>query len=277
MSSAPLITLNNGATIPQLGLGVWQLDNAQAEASCLTALQDGYRHIDTAMIYGNEEGVGKALKRTEVPRDQIFVTTKVWNADQGFDTTLRAFDTSLAKLQLSALDLYLIHWPLPKRDKYLDTWRALIRLQEEGRVKAIGVCNFNAEHLDRLIAETGFAPAVNQIELHPDFSQPALGSFCRSKGIAVQAWSPLGQGGELLKSPVLQKLAARHGKSAAQIVLRWHLQQGNIVIPRSQNPGRIKENFAVFDFELTEADLAAIAQMPQADRLGPDPETFDMA
>jgi 2,5-diketo-D-gluconate reductase A len=276
MASAPLITLNNGVQIPQLGLGVWQLDDDQAYASSKAALAAGYRHIDTAMIYGNEAGVGRAVAESELAREQIFITTKLWNADQGFDNTLRAFDASLERLGLETLDLYLIHWAIPKKGTYRDTWKAFVRLQEEGRVRAIGVSNFNAEHLQHIIDDTGVTPAVNQIEIHPDFAQKELSAWCTAQGIVTESWSPLGQGGELLKLPVFAEIAQRHGKTPAHIVLRWHLQQGHVVIPRSSNAQRIAANIDVFDFELAADELKAIDDIRQTGRLGPDPETIEM-
>ncbi|MEB0039889.1 MULTISPECIES: aldo/keto reductase [unclassified Pseudomonas] len=276
MSQAPLITLNDGVQIPQLGLGVWQLTDEQAFDSSTAALAAGYRHIDTAMIYGNEAGVGRAVAESDVPREDIFITTKLWNADHGFDKTLRAYDASLKLLGLEKVDLYLIHWPLPAKNAYAASWRALVQLQKEGRIRSIGVSNFNADHLERIIGDTGVKPSVNQIEIHPDFVQQELLQFCQSQGIDTESWSPLGQGGELLNQPVLKGIAAGHGRTAAQVILRWHLQTGRIVIPRSSNPGRIVQNFSVFDFELSAQDMAAIASIEQAKRLGPDPATFNL-
>lgn len=276
MAFAPLITLNDGAQIPQLGLGVWQLDDAQAYESSKAALAAGYRHIDTAMIYGNEAGVGRAVAESDLPRQEIFITTKLWNADQGFDSTLHAFDASLQRLGLETLDLYLIHWAIPKKGAYRDTWKALVRLQEEGRVRSIGVSNFNADHLTHIIDDTGVVPAVNQIEIHPDFNQNALSQWCRDKGIVTESWSPLGQGGDLLKLPLFADIAKRHGKTPAHVILRWHVQSGHVVIPRSSNAQRIAANIDVFDFELSSQELEAIAQLKQTGRLGPDPETIEM-
>ena len=276
MPSAPLITLNDGVQIPQLGLGVWQLDDAQAYESSKAALAAGYRHIDTAMIYGNEAGVGRAVADSELAREQIFITTKLWNADQGFDSTLRAFDASLQRMGLETLDLYLIHWAIPKKGAYRDTWKAFVRLQQEGRVRSIGVSNFNVEHLTHIIDDTGVTPSVNQIEIHPDFSQLELSKWCRDRGIITESWSPLGQGGELLKLPLLGEIAKHHGKTPVQVILRWHLQHGHVVIPRSSNAQRIAANIDVFDFELSAQELQAIAQLKQTGRLGPDPETIEM-
>jgi len=276
MPHAPLITLNDGIQIPQLGLGVWQLDDDQAYASSVAALKAGYRHIDTAMIYGNEAGVGRAVAESELARDEIFITTKLWNTDQGYDSTLRAFDASMAKLGLEQLDLYLIHWALPKKNAYRETWKAFVRLQEEGRVRSIGVSNFHPDHLQHIIDDTGVTPSVNQIELHPDFSQVDLVKFCKGLNIVTESWSPLGQGGALLSQPVLSQIAEKHGKTPAQVILRWHTQSQYIVIPRSSNPERIAQNLDVFDFTLDDQDLQAIAHISQTGRLGPNPDTFDM-
>jgi diketogulonate reductase-like aldo/keto reductase len=265
------VKLNNGVTMPQLGFGVWQVPDAEATPAVAEALKAGYRSIDTAAAYGNEAGTGAAIAQSGLSRDDVFVTTKLWNDDHGYDATKRAFDESLRKLGLDVLDLYLIHWPTPARDNYVDTWKAFVELQKEGRVRAIGVSNFQPEHLRRLIDETGVVPAVNQIELHPYFQQDDLRAFNAEHGIQTEAWSPLGQGGELLSDPVVQKIALAHGKSPAQIVLRWHLQIGNIVIPKSVTPSRIKENIDVFGFTLDTEDLAAISALNEDRRLGSDP------
>ncbi|MET9075870.1 aldo/keto reductase [Streptomyces sp. NPDC004232] len=274
-SKVPPIILNNGIEMPQLGFGVWQVPDDDAERAVTTALAAGYRSIDTAAIYGNEEGTGKALAASGVPREELFVTTKLWNADQGYDATLRAFDTSLAKLGLDQVDLYLIHWPLPSRDTYVDTYRALEKLYADKRVRAIGVSNFLPEHLERLIAETSVIPAVNQIELHPHLQQHAARAFHAEQGIATEAWSPLGQGKGLLEVPAIVAIAQKHGRTPAQVVLRWHVQLGTIVIPKSVTPSRIKENIEVFDFSLDDEDLAAISALNEDRRIGPDPATFD--
>lgn len=275
MTQQTTISLNDGRAIPQIGLGVWRTPNDKAADAVATALSTGYRHVDTASVYENEDGVGEGLRRSDVPRDDIFLTTKVWNVDQGFDATLRAFDASLGRLGLDHVDLYLIHWPAPKLGHYVETWKALIRLREEGRAKSIGVSNFAAEHLDRLISETGMAPALNQIELHPRFQQKAMREANAERGIATQSWSPLGQG-QLLSDPVIAKLAEKHGRTAAQIVIRWHIDSGLVVIPKSVTPARIEENFGVFDFGLDADDMAAIEKLDSADgRLGPDPVTAD--
>ncbi|MGY5125604.1 aldo/keto reductase [Streptomyces nigrescens] len=276
MSKVPSIKLNNGVAMPQLGFGVWQVEDEQAFSAVGQALDAGYRSIDTAAIYGNEEGTGKALAASGIDRDELFVTTKLWNSDQGYDSTLRAFDTSLAKLGLEYVDLYLIHWPLPSRDTYIETYKAVEKLYADGRAKAIGVSNFLPEHLERLLGETSVVPAVNQIELHPQFQQAASRAVHARHNIVTEAWSPLGQGKGLLEDPTIAELAAKHGKTPAQVVLRWHLQLGNVVIPKSVTPSRIAENIDVFDFELDDADLTALAGLDSGNRLGPDPATFDM-
>ncbi|MDI5967224.1 aldo/keto reductase [Streptomyces sp. SL13] len=276
MSTVPFITLNNGVTMPQLGFGVGRVPADEAAGAVGTALEAGYRRIDTAAIYGNEEGTGTALANAGVPRDELFVTTKLRNGAQGYDSTLRAFDESLARLGLEQVDLYLIHWPLPARDSYLDTWRAFERIHRDGRARAIGVSNFQPAHLCRLINEAGVVPAVNQVELHPQLQQGELRAFHTDHGIATEAWSPLGQGKGLLDEPVLASVGAKHGVTPAQAVLRWHLQLGNLVIPKSVTPSRIVENFEVFGFELDIDDLAAIAGLEQGKRLGPDPDFFDV-
>lgn len=276
MSKVPSIKLNNGVAMPQLGYGVWQVEDEQAATAVGQALDAGYRSIDTAMIYGNEEGTGRALAASGVARDELFVTTKLWNADQGHDATLRAFDTSLAKLGLEYVDLYLIHWPLPARDTYIETYRALEEIYADGRAKAIGVSNFLPEHLERLMGETSIVPAVNQIELHPQFPQAASRAFHARHNIVTEAWSPIGQGRGLLEDPTLVELAAKHGKSPAQVVLRWHVQLGNVAIPKSVTPSRIAENIDIFDFELDDADLTALAGLDTGTRLGPDPAAFDV-
>ena len=269
------IILNNGVEMPQLGFGVWQVPDDEAERAVATALEAGYRSIDTAAIYGNEEGTGRAIAAAGVPREDIFVTTKLWNGDQGYDSTLRAFDTSLQKLGLDHVDLYLIHWPTPARDKYVDSYKAFEKLHADGRVRAIGVSNFEPEHLRRLIDETSVVPAVDQIELHPHLQQRAAREFHAEQGIATEAWSPLGSGKGLLEVPAIVAIARKHGRTPAQVVLRWHLQLGNVVIPKSVTPSRIRENIEVFDFSLDAEDLAAISALDEDRRLGPDPSTFN--
>ncbi|MER6471615.1 aldo/keto reductase [Streptomyces collinus] len=275
-SKVPPIILNNGVEMPQLGYGVWQVPDDEAERAVAKALETGYRSIDTAAIYGNEEGTGKAIAASGLPREDVFVTTKLWNGDQGYDSTLRAFDASLEKLGLDYVDLYLIHWPLPSRDLYIDTYKAFEKLYADGRAKAIGVSNFLPEHVRRLTEETSVVPAVNQIELHPHLQQSVSRELHAELGIATEAWSPLGQGKGLLEVPAIVAIARKHGRTPAQVVLRWHLQLGNVVIPKSVTPSRIEENIAVFDFSLDDEDLAAIRALNEDRRLGPDPATFDM-
>ncbi|MEU1619369.1 aldo/keto reductase [Streptomyces sp. NPDC005722] len=270
----PDITLNNGVTMPQLGFGVFQVPDADTAAAVTSALESGYRSIDTAAVYGNETGVGQALAASGIARDELFVTTKLWNADQGYDSTLAAFDASLAKLGLDHVDLYLIHWPAPARDTYLDTWRAFEKLHAEGRARAIGVSNFQPEHLQRLIDDSDVVPAVNQVELHPRLQQAELRAFHARHGIATEAWSPLAQGA-LLKDPVVTGIAGRLGRTPAQVILRWHLQIGNVVIPKSVTPERIRQNIDVFDFTLSDADIAAITALDTGARIGPDPASFN--
>lgn len=274
MSTAPTVTLNNSVTIPQLGFGVFQVPDDETTAAVASALEAGYRSIDTAAVYGNEAGVGRALAESGLPRDELFVTTKLWNADQGYDATLAAFDASLAELGLDHVDLYLIHWPTPARDLYVDTWRALEKLLADGRIRAAGVSNFQPAHLRRLREESSLVPAVNQIELHPGLQQSELRAVHAEYGIATEAWSPLAQGA-LLDEPALAALAERHGKTPAQVVLRWHLQLGNIVIPKSVTPARIRQNIDVFGFELSAADMDSIAGLDRGLRTGPDPDTLN--
>ncbi|MCX4626591.1 MULTISPECIES: aldo/keto reductase [unclassified Streptomyces] len=281
MNQVPSITLNNGTLMPQLGFGVWQVPDAEAERVVGAALQAGYRSIDTAAVYGNEQGTGRGLAGAGVPREELFVTTKLWNGpSQAWDrdAVLRAFDDSLAKLGLDHIDLYLIHWPRPMREGFVAIWKAFEEIAASGRARAVGVSNFRPADLERLGAESSLVPAVNQIELHPLFPQAELRALHRRLGIATEAWSPLGQGKELLTLPAVAGVAARHGRSAAQVVLRWHLQLGNIVIPKSVTPARIRENLDVFGFELDAADLAALdapGTGPAARRIGPDPAVFD--
>ncbi|WP_275593201.1 aldo/keto reductase [Streptomyces deccanensis] len=276
-SKVPPIILNNGVEMPQLGFGVWQVPDDEAEQAVTTALEAGYRSIDTAAIYGNEEGTGKALAKAGVARKDLFVTTKLWNSDQGYDSTLRAFDESLDKLGLEYVDLYLIHWPLPARGTFVDTFKAFEKLYADGRAKAIGVSNFLPEHLETLIEATNVIPAVNQIELHPHLQQLAARAYHAEQGIATEAWSPLGQGKGLLEVPAIIAIAQKHGRTPAQVVLRWHLQLGNVVIPKSVTPSRIKENIEVFDFSLDTEDIAAISALNEDRRIGPDPATFNQA
>ncbi|MGW0931698.1 aldo/keto reductase [Streptomyces sp. NPDC002644] len=272
--SVPTVTLNNGVTVPQLGFGVFQVPDEETTAAVTAALEAGYRSIDTAAIYGNEAGVGKALAASGIAREELFVTTKLWNTDQGYDATLRAFDESLAKLGLDHVDLYLIHWPTPARDLYLDTWRAFERLAADGRIRAAGVSNFQPAHLRRLLDHSSLVPAVNQVELHPGLQQAELRAVHAELGIATEAWSPLAQGA-VLEDEAVVTLARRYDRSPAQIVLRWHLQLGNIVIPKSVTPARIAENIDVLGFTLTEEEMASLAALDRGLRTGPDPDTFN--
>ncbi|GLW67658.1 oxidoreductase [Actinomadura rubrobrunea] len=274
MTAVPTVTLNNGVEMPQLGFGVFQVPDDETTAAVTAALEAGYRSIDTAAIYGNEAGVGRAVAASGLPREDLFITTKLWNADQGYDATLKAFDRSLAALGLDYVDLYLIHWPSPARDLYRDTWRALERLAAEGRIRAAGVSNFQPAHLRRLMDGSSLVPAVNQIELHPGLQQRELRTLHAEHGIATEAWSPLAQGA-VLDEPPLVKIAERHGKSPAQVVLRWHLQLGTIVIPKSVTPARIRENIDVFDFALSDDEMAEIAALDRGMRTGPDPDAFE--
>ncbi|MBO9328187.1 oxidoreductase [Achromobacter sp. HZ01] len=273
MANVPVVELNGGGRIPQLGLGVWQVPDGQAADSVKTALAAGYRLVDTAAIYGNEAGVGAGLRAAGVARKDLFITTKLWNDRHGYDDARKAMDESLQKLGLAYVDLYLIHWPVAGSDKYLEAWRAMIEMQRDGLARAIGVSNFTQANLQRLMDDSGVAPAVNQIELHPGFAQRALREFHARHGIATQSWSPLSQGG-VAKEKAIVDLARKYGKSPAQVTLRWHLQHGLLVIPKSVTPARIRENIDVFDFELSAADMAAIDAIPDGERLGPDPETF---
>jgi 2,5-diketo-D-gluconate reductase A len=273
--AVPSVVLNNDVAIPQLGFGVWQVPSGDTAKVVRTAIEAGYRSIDTAASYRNEAGVGEAIRSAGVPRDELFITTKLPNPDHGYDSALRAFDASLAELGLDRVDLYLIHWPMPTRGKYVETWRALEKIYADGRARAIGVSNFHIPHLRRLFDETGIVPAVNQIELHPRLQQTVLREFHAEHGIVTEAWSPLAQG-SLLTDATLAALAAKYGKSPAQLVLRWHLQLGTVAIPKSVTPSRIRENFDVFDFELAEDDLAALGEFDTGTRTGPDPDTFDL-
>lgn len=276
MTFAPITTMNDGREIPVIGFGVWQVPDDVVVNAALAALESGYRHIDTAYLYYNERGVGEALRRSGLDREDVFITTKVWNTDQGYDETLRAFDTSTELLGIDEVDLYLIHWPTPARDLYLDSWRALIRLREEGRARSIGVSNFHEAHLRRIIDETGVIPAINQVELHPWLPQAHLRDVDTRLGIRTEAWSPLGSG-RLVDDLVLAEVGRKHGKTTAQVMVRWSLQLGNIVLPKSVTPARIAENIDVFDFELDDADMAAIATLESGRRTGPNPDDFNEA
>ncbi|GAA1868508.1 aldo/keto reductase [Pseudonocardia ailaonensis] len=273
----PTITLNDGVQVPQLGFGIWQVEPGRPTVDAVTqAFEAGYRHVDTAQMYRNEEGVGQAIAESGLSRDEIFVTTKLNNNRHGREEAQKSLEESLTKLGLDHVDLFLIHWPLPARDDFVDTWRGLEDAKAAGRTRSIGVSNFQVAHLDRLAAETDTVPSVNQIELHPTFGQPELRAYHRDNGIATEAWSPLGQGGPLLSAPIVTALAEKYGRSPAQVVLRWHLQLGNIVFPKSVTPARIRENIDVFDFELADDDVATLSGLDEgeAGRLGPNPDNL---
>ncbi|MDT4996831.1 MAG: 2,5-diketo-D-gluconate reductase [Pseudonocardiales bacterium] len=273
MTNQPTVTLNTGDRMPQLGFGVFQVPLAETQAAVTAALQAGYRSIDTAAMYRNEQGVGAALAAADVGREEIFLTTKLNNNAHGYDQALAAFEASRLALGVDYVDLYLIHWPLPARDRYVETWEALLSLQADGRVRAAGVSNFQPAHLRRLVDETGGTPALNQVELHPYLVQQELRDLHAELGIVTEAWSPLAKGGRLLTDPLITGLAEKYGKTPAQIVIRWHLQLGNVVIPKSVTPSRIAENIDVFDVELAPDDVAAITALNRDERTGPDPDT----
>lgn len=272
--TVPAITLNNGLRMPQMGFGVWQVPDDAVTAAVLEALAVGYRSIDTAASYGNEAGVGEAFRRSGLARDDVFVTTKVANSDHGYDSTLRAFDASAERLGTDVVDLYLVHWPQPGHDRYVSTWKALERLYSEGRARSIGVCNFHRTHLERVLREGGIAPMVNQIELHPLLPQAELRAFDAEHNIVTEAWSPLGSG-RLLDHPLIVEIARELGRTTAQILLRWHIQLGNVVIPKSVTPERIRTNFEVFDFELSREAMDRIGGLDEGRRFGSDPETLE--
>jgi len=261
--------------MPQLGFGVFQIPLDETRAAVTSAFEAGYRSIDTAAMYGNEEGVGSAIADAGLPREELFITTKLNNNAHGYDAALKAFEESRTKLGLEYLDLYLIHWPLPAKDQFVDTWKAFVKLQQDGVIRSIGVSNFQPAHLERLADETGVTPAVNQIELHPYLIQEQLREYDTTHRIATEAWSPIAQGGDLLKDPVITSLAEKYGKTPAQIVLRWHLELGNVVIPKSVTPSRIRENFDLFDIELDGEDVEAISSLNRDERTGPDPDKFN--
>lgn len=266
------LKLHNGIEMPQFGLGVYKVEDGQQVVNTIkTALQLGYRLIDTASFYKNEEGVGQAIRESGISREEIFVTTKVWNTDQGYEATLKAFEKSMEKMGLQYLDLYLIHWPV--KGKYLETWRALEHLYSEGKVKAIGVCNFQVHHLKDLIENSKEKPVVNQVELHPLLSQEEIRAYCAEQNIKVEAWAPIARG-LLLKDETLNTIGQKYGKTAAQVILSWHLQNGVIIIPKSITPSRIKENSEIFDFELSEEEMKQINTLNKNERTGPDPDNF---
>ena len=274
MPQVPNIRLNNGVQIPQFGFGVFQIEPSRTAEAVRMAFDAGYRHIDTAQGYGNEEGVGQAVRESGLPREEVFVTTKLINNRHGHDEAIAALDESLQKLGLDYVDLYLIHWPRPHADRYVETWRAFEKILSDGKARSIGVSNFQVPHLERLAAETGTVPAVNQIELHPLLQQSQLRDYHREHGIATEALSPIGKGGDLLREEPLVSLGDKYGKSPAQIVLRWQIQLDNIVFPKSVTPSRIRENIDVFDFELSDDDMATIGELDAGTRLGPDPDRF---
>ena len=273
VTSIPTVALRDGVEIPQLGFGVFQVPPEDTQEVVEEALASGYRHVDTAGAYRNEAGVGAAVAATGIDRGEVFVTTKLWNSEQGYDSTLAAFEKSLERLDLDHVDLYLIHWPMPTEDRFLDTWRAFERIQEEGGARAIGVSNFRIEDLERLRSEAEVQPTVNQIELHPQLQQCALRTWHAANGIVTEAWSPLAQGA-VLDDDTVVTVAAHHEKTPAQTILRWHLQLGNVVIPKSVTPERIRENIEIFDFELSDAEMAEFERLDRGERIGPDPGTF---
>ena len=272
MTQMRTIEIAPGVRMPEVGLGVWQVPDGEAEAAVKTAIEAGYRSIDTAAIYKNEKGTGDGIRAGGVARDDIFLTTKLWNDRQG--DARAALEESLGKLGVDAVDLYLIHWPVPKSDRFLEAWRTMIMLRDEGLTRAIGVSNFQVAHLQRIIDETGVVPAVNQVELHPFLQQGGLRDFHRENGITTEAWSPIGQGKGLLDDPIIRQVAEAKERSPAQVVLRWHLQLGNVVIPKSVTPSRIRENIEVFDFELDSTEMSTINGLDRKQRLGPDPDVF---
>ena len=267
--------MNDGNCIPAVGFGVFKIPPADTEQAVGTALRAGYRHIDTAAMYQNERETGRAVTESGVPRNELYLVTKLWNADQGYDSTLAAFDASMDRLGVDYLDLYLVHWPLPRAHKFVDTFKAFAHLRDRGRIRSIGVSNFEPEHLNVLIDATGIVPAVNQVELHPRLPQTTLRKTHARLGIATEAWGPLGRG-TLLAHPTITGIAESRGRTPAQVLIRWHIQLGNIVIPKSVNPKRIASNFDVFDFKLSSADMASISSLDDGNRLGPDPRTFDL-
>lgn len=274
MTTSPLVTFHDGHTIPQLGYGVWQVEDDVAERVVGQALEAGYRHIDTAAAYGNEAGVGRALAASGLPREDVFVTTKLWNNAQGYDSTLTAFEESMGKLGIDVLDLYLIHWAMPEKGRFLDTWKAFVELQQQGRIRSIGVSNFPEPQLRELIDTSGVTPVLHQIELSPYLTQEKLRKVDADAGIVTQAWSPLGSGKGLLDDPTLARIAGKHDATPAQVVLAWHLAIGNVVIPKSVTPERIVENFGALDVTLDEEDVRAISGLNKDERTGPDPATF---
>ncbi|QTI68055.1 aldo/keto reductase [Gordonia polyisoprenivorans] len=272
--TVPSITLNNGVEIPQLGFGVFQIKPEDTVEATLSALEVGYRHIDTAQMYGNEAEVGEAVRKSGIPRDEVFITTKLNNSFHAFDDALEATDKSLERLGVEHVDLYLIHWPLPEVGDFVETWKAMEKIYADGKARAIGVSNFQKHHLERLFAETEVVPAANQIEVHPYLTQNPLRAFDSEHNIATEAWSPIAQG-DVLDDPVLKKIAEEKARTVAQVVLRWHIQRGDIVFPKSVTRSRVEENFALFDFDLSAEDMAAVDGLNKDKRRGPDPDTFN--
>jgi 2,5-diketo-D-gluconate reductase A len=271
--TVPTIKLNDGHDIPQLGFGVFKVDPDETERIVSDALEIGYRHIDTAAVYGNEVGVGRAIAASGIPREELFITTKLWNSDQGTRSAFDAIDLSLEKLQLDSVDLYLIHWPRPDLDRYLETWLAMEQIRDDGKATSIGVSNFHVPHLEKLLAGSSTVPAVDQLELHPTFQQRELRAWGAEHGMAIEAWGPLGQGKyDLLGMPAITRIAAAHGVTPAQVVIRWHLQSGIIVFPKSNSAERMRQNFDVFGFELAADELSAIDSLDSGNRVGADPE-----
>jgi 2,5-diketo-D-gluconate reductase A len=272
--NVPQIKLNNGQLIPQLGLGVYKLEASSAADLVSTAIDSGYRRIDTAALYLNEAEVGQGVRQSSVPREDIYVTTKIWHDHHGYDAALKAIDESLARLDIDYVDMLLIHWPAPAQDKFVEAWSAFQHAVELGKVRGIGVSNFHSMHLDKLLAAGGTVPALNQVELHPGLQQAALRAYNSAHGIATEAWSPLARGRFNDAEPI-QKIAAKHGKTPTQVVVRWHIELGNLVIPKTANPARLLENISVFDFALDAEDMAAIATLETGLRTGPNPEEFN--
>ncbi len=273
--TVPSITLNDGVEIPQLGFGVFQVPPQDTVAVVAEAFETGYRHIDTAAAYRNEEHVGEAFRDSGLRRDEVFITTKCFNTNHGRDRAKAAFRRSLDRLALEFIDLYLIHWPVPSRELYAETWEAFVELRDEGLVRSIGVSNFNPTHLERIIDRTGVVPSVNQVELHPSLQQPELREVHAARAVVTEAWSPLARG-RLLDDPALNEIAQAHHRTVSQVILRWHLQLGNVVIPKSATPERIRENFDVFGFSLSDEEMTRIEALERGERIGPDPETFDL-
>jgi 2,5-diketo-D-gluconate reductase A len=272
--TAPTVELANGASIPRLGLGTWPMSDAEAEVAVAQAIEAGYRLVDTAYAYGNEKGVGRGLRASGVPREELFVTTKLNGEWHGYQAAQEAYQASADRLGLDYVDLYLIHWPLPGRDRFADAWKGLVKLLEDGRVRAIGLSNFKPSHIDRLLAETGVVPDLNQIELNPTVTRDAVRAYNAEHGIVTQSWSPIGRGGDLLAEPVITALAERYGRTPAQIVLRWHMELGLVTVPKSADPGRMRANLDIFDFALAPDEVSAISALDQGEAAATDSDVF---